>query len=117
MATNERKRVMISQPQPMNGLSEEQIKADRAEAIAWIESMGFEYVDNFITDTPPANCNQPLWYLAKSLEIMATCDDVLLLPGWVTARGCQLEEQVARAYGISCWQWPWIRNSWPVRLW
>ena len=39
-------------------------------------------------------------YLAKSLDNMTRVDAVMFCPGWEKARGCRIEHQAAKAYGI-----------------
>ena len=91
-------KVMISQP--MNGLSVEQVKANRKAVVEMLEAKGYEVVDTVIAETPPETEHQALWYLGKSLELMAQCDCVYFMGGWISARGCQLEYQAAKAYGL-----------------
>ena len=91
-------KVMISQP--MNGLSVEQVKANRKAVVEKLEKQGHEVVDTVIAETPPDSPHQALWYLGKSLELMAQCDCVYFMGGWISARGCQLEFHAAKAYGL-----------------
>lgn len=91
-------KIMISQP--MNGLSVEQVKANRKAVVEMLEAKGHEVVDTVIAETPPETEHQALWYLGKSLEQMAQCDCVYFMGDWISARGCQLEYQAAKAYGL-----------------
>ena len=91
-------KIMISQP--MKGLSVEQVKANRKAVVEMLEAKGHEVVDTVIAETPPETEHQALWYLGESLELMAQCDCVYFMAGWVSARGCQLEYQAAKAYGL-----------------
>lgn len=91
-------RVMISQP--MNGLTREQIEENRANAVKTIESYGYTVVDSFVTDSTPKTNNDALYYLGKSLEIMATCHAVYFVKGWEKARGCRIERAACKAYGL-----------------
>ena len=43
---------------------------------------------------------RPLWFLAKSLEVMSTCHAVYFCKGWEKARGCKIEHDAAVAYGL-----------------
>lgn len=91
-------RVMISQP--MAGLKRDTIEARRAEAVEMLEAKGHEVVSSNVADEPPANSNEALWYLGRSLQIMATCDAVLFLEGWEHARGCRIERAACELYGV-----------------
>ena len=85
-------KVMISQP--MNGLTDEEIKAVREEVIKVINP---EWkVLNTLFDIEFDN---PIYYLAKSIEKLAEADAVVFVPGWEKARGCKIEYEIAKAYG------------------
>lgn len=43
---------------------------------------------------------KPLWFLGKSLELLAQADVVYFAPGWADARGCRIEHLCAVEYGI-----------------
>ena len=43
----------------------------------------------------------PLCFLAKSLENMSKCHVAYFCKGWQTARGCRIEHEAAKAYGIA----------------
>lgn len=77
-------KVMISQP--MNGLTDEEIKVINPE---W-------EVLNTLFDIEFDN---PIYYLAKSIEKLAEADVVVFVPGWEKARGCKIEYEIAKAYG------------------
>ena len=94
------KKLFISQP--MRGKTDEEILAEREKAIkffkAIFEGEEIEVIDSFFQEAPhDAN---PLWYLAKSLELLSTADIAYFLKGWEEARGCKIEHQCAVEYGI-----------------
>ena len=98
------KKVFISQP--MNGLSDLQIEEDRARVIEGLYNEGYKpdeitIIDSFIEENAPANVNSGLWYLGKSLELLADADIAVFAKGWKNARGCQIEFKCAKEYGIS----------------
>lgn len=88
---------MISQP--MNGITEEEIKKTRAIAGLKLLKKGYLVADSCIKNTKNRN-NESLWYLAKSLEIMSECDAVYFCKGWKNARECRIEHEAAKAYGL-----------------
>ena len=93
------KRLFISQP--MRGKTDEEILAVRAKAIESAErNLGekVEVIDSFFQNAP-ADVN-PLWYLAKSLELMSTADVVYFAKDWEKYRGCRIENTCAVEYGI-----------------
>ena len=94
------KRVFISQP--MNGRSNEEIKAEReyiAEQVAKnYKQEPVQVIDSFIEDAP--HDAKPLWFLGKSLELLSTADVAVFAKGWRSARGCMIEHECAVAYGI-----------------
>ena len=100
------KKAMISQP--MAGKTEKQIKQDRERAIAELEKQGYEVVNTLFTDEWYSSESMeergvvqiPLCFLAKSLENMASCHACYFVKGWENARGCRVEHDVAKAYGV-----------------
>lgn len=102
--------------QPMQGKSIEEILAEREEAIKKAKKFvkcDMEVIDSFIRDAPASA--KPLWFLGKSLELMAGADVVYFAEGWHKARGCRLEYECARAYAnddLVCYDEPrWIPCS------
>ena len=98
------KKVFISQP--MNGLTDSQISKDRERAIEVLYSMGYEpdeitILDSFIEENAPDNVNSGLWYLGKSIELLADADIAVFAKGWENTRGCLIEYRCAKEYGIS----------------
>lgn len=94
------KKLFISQP--MRGKTDEEILAVRQKAIASAEEeLGekVEVIDSFFKDAPTEN--NPIWYLAKSLELLSTADVAYFAKGWEEARGCRIENTCAIEYGIS----------------
>ncbi|MDR2487547.1 MAG: DUF4406 domain-containing protein [Clostridiales Family XIII bacterium] len=88
-------KAMISQP--MAGKTTEQIRDERTALVSRFESDGIHVVDT-VYDDFVAN-PQPLHYLAKAINAMASVDIVAFLPGWEDARGCFIEHECAKRYG------------------
>lgn len=92
-------RFMISQP--MYGVSEDEIKETKARATQYLENLGHTVVDNsFIDNVPNDILNRGAYYLAKTIETMSKCDGVFFCEKWQFYRGCKLEHEVAKYYGI-----------------
>ena len=93
------KRLFISQP--MRGKTDEEILAVREKAIESAErNLGekVEVIDSFFKDAPVDT--KPLWYLAKSLELLSTADVAYFAKDWEKYRGCRIENTCAVEYGI-----------------
>ena len=93
------KRLFISQP--MRGKSNEEILAIRSDAIqAATDAVGeeVEVIDSFFENAPVDA--KPLWFLGKSLELLATADVAYFARGWSEARGCKIEHLCATEFGI-----------------
>ena len=93
------KKLFISQP--MNGKTNEEILSVREKAIKSVErELGepVEVIDSFFKDAPHEA--KPLWFLAKSLELLSTADVAYFAKGWENALGCRIENQCAIDYGI-----------------
>lgn len=100
------KKAMFSQP--MNGLSDEKIIKTREKAVAFLENKGYEVVNTFFTDEWYSKekmeergvVNIPMCFIAKSIENMSLCHVAYFAKGWENARGCRIEHEVAKAYGM-----------------
>ena len=99
-------KAMLSQP--MGGVSDEEIVATRNRAIAVLNKKGYEVVNTLFTDEWYKHENMkargvvqiPLCFLAKSLENMSLCHAAYFCKGWENARGCRIEHDAAKAYGL-----------------
>ena len=58
-----------------------------------------EVIDSFF-EKAPVNA-KPLWFLGKSLELLADADVAYFAPGWEDARGCKIEHTCAVEYDIN----------------
>lgn len=97
------KKVMISQP--MNGLTDEEITNVKLKATEELSKKHYVVVDSLFTgseecDWADTQHNTPIAYLALSLKKMAEVDAVYFCEGWSKARGCVIEHEVAKNYGL-----------------
>lgn len=98
-----KKIAMISQT--MAGKIEQEILQTREKAVAALSKKGYEVLNTYFNDSEQdlkekGFNNVPLYYLAKSLEEMSKCDTVYFCKGWENARGCKIEHETAKAYGL-----------------
>ena len=99
-------KAMLSQP--MANKTDEEIVATRNKAIAVLKEMGYEVVNTLFTDEWYSKeameergvVQIPLCFLAKSLENMSLCHAAYFCKGWEDARGCRIEHEAAKAYGV-----------------
>jgi len=106
-ASDNKPKAMLSQP--MAGISEEEIEATRDRAVAALENLGYSIVNTLFTDEWYSKeamekrgvVQIPLCFLAKSLENMANCHTAYFCKGWENARGCRIEHDAAKAYGLT----------------
>lgn len=100
------KKAMLSQP--MGGKTDEEIVATREKAVSFLEGAGYEIMNTLFTDEWYNRENMekrgvvqiPLCFLAKSLENMSLCHAAYFCKGWENARGCRIEHDAAKAYGL-----------------
>lgn len=93
------KRAMIIQP--MAGRQRDQIKFAKAKATRALERDGYEVVNTlFGDDLGDKVSNSSVAYLAESIRCMADVHLVYVCSGWEQARGCRIEHQIAKDYGI-----------------
>jgi len=93
------KKLFISQP--MKDKTDEEILAVREKAIqAAQEVVGddVEVLDSFFQGAP--HDAKPLWFLGKSFQILSQADVVFFAKGWDQYRGCKMEHEAAKQYGI-----------------
>ena len=90
------KKLFISQP--MKDKTDEQILQEREKAIAAAkQKVGDD--NSFFKDAP--HDAKPLWFLGKSLELLASADVAYFAPEWDKYRGCKIEHECAVQYGIA----------------
>ena len=99
-------RLFISQP--MRGKSDEEIESEREDLIAIAKAVyagrgEVEVIDSFFKGglNAPAGAKAPLYYLSKSLELLATADVAIFAKDWREARGCRIEHECADGYGVA----------------
>ena len=101
-----KEKAMLSQP--MAGKSEQEIVETRNRAIATLKEAGYEIVNTLFTDEWYSKeameergvVQITLCFLAKSLENMSLCHAAYFCKGWENARGCRIEHEAAKAYGL-----------------
>ena len=97
-------KVFISQP--MKDRTEEEILKERDFAIKTFkinyetENEAVEILDSYFEDYNPQTGSIPLKYLAKSIELLADADVLFCVGEWENARGCKIEHECAKEYGI-----------------
>lgn len=100
-------KAMLSQP--MAGKTPDEIVATREKAMNALREKGYEVVNTLFTDEWYSQEKMeergvvqiPLCFLAKSLENMSLCHAAYFCKGWENARGCRIEHEAAKAYGLT----------------
>ena len=96
------KKIFISQP--MRGLTDEEILKAREEILIKAENKigePVELIDSFIEDYPEEiNKHIPVFYLGKSIQFLSQADIAYFGGDWKNARGCKIEHEIAKQYGI-----------------
>lgn len=89
---------------PMKNRTEENIRKSmkKMHEIAEIYfDEKLEVIPTYIEDNPPENNNQGIWYLGKSIQLLAEADYFIGLDYTNDYfKGCVIEKEVARDYGI-----------------
>lgn len=99
-------KAMLSQP--MAGKTDDEIMKTRNKAIEVLTSKGYEIVNTLFTDEWYSEESMkergvvqiPLCFLSKSLENMSLCHTAYFSKGWENARGCRIEHEATKAYGL-----------------
>lgn len=100
------RKAMISQP--MAGKTDDEIVRTRDRALMHLEELGYSTVNTLFTDEWYSKESMeargvvqiPLCFLAKSLESMSLCHATYFCKGWEQTRGCRIEHEAAKAYGL-----------------
>lgn len=95
-------KVFISMP--IRGKSVEEIVKTRSQIFEQVKKdfpgSKLELLDQIIEDDCPLKgTDARIWYLAKSIEIMAEAELVVFAPHWDLASGCRAEKFIAENYG------------------
>lgn len=88
---------------PMKGRTEENIRKsmEQMHKIAEIIfDQQLEVIPTYIEDHPPVNNNQAVWYLGKSIQLLAEADFFIGIDYSDFYSGCIIESEIARRYGI-----------------
>jgi len=99
-------KIMISQP--MRGFSEKEIVETRNRFLEYCKSNNYKVINTYFADEwyskekmKDRGVEQiPLCFLSKSIENMSLCNIAYFSKGWEEARGCKIEHDVAKAYGM-----------------
>ena len=90
--------VFISQP--MKGKPQEMIWAERDGLVKTLREKGFNVIDSVSIKAPAEIANNPVFFLSRSIRLLAAADIVYFMDGWKEARGCRIEHIIAEEYGI-----------------
>lgn len=100
-------KVFISMP--MRGKSDDEIKELMKKTIKRIErevAGNVQILDSVFDgadmDISIVGDAVGAWYLGKSIQLLASADIVYFVNDYESARGCVIENTVAKEYGIEC---------------
>lgn len=88
---------------PMKNRTEENIRKSMEKMHKIAEIMfdqELEVIPTFIEDNPPEKSKQAVWYLGKSIELMAEADYFIGVDRDGFYKGCSAERSIACDYGI-----------------
>lgn len=102
------KKVFISQPMKDRTeeeiLKEREITAKKAIKFVYGEEDDVEIIDTYFKDFTGSK-NEPLKFLARSLDLLAEAGIAVFAKRWDEARGCRIEHMCAEEYGIPIIEW------------
>ena len=87
---------------PMHGKSEDEIRLIRTEALGKLKERYGEdirLIDNYRHRDIPEDSGR-LWHLGRSIQQMEKADAIYFCGDWEKARGCRIEERIAREYAL-----------------
>ena len=92
----------------MRGRDEKDVLADIAEATHYAKSMyaesatEYEVINTYNQEEAPEDASRT-YYLGRSIQILGGCDQVWFINDWENYRGCLIEHEVCKTYGIPCY--------------
>ena len=95
------KKVFISCP--MKNRTKEQIENTIARMKAKAKEIynDVEFINTIVQDKPPYETNnQSIWYLGKSIELLAQCEMLVCLKDVDNYNGCFIEKEIAKRYSL-----------------
>lgn len=76
------------------------------------EKLHIVVVNTLYEENAPVNYNHPgLYYLGKTIDDMGIVDAVYFTRDWQSARGCRLEREIAKAYGVKILDYDFLEES------
>ena len=88
---------------PVRGRSDADVAAEKQAILERVRKAypGESLIDTDIAEFAPMDGDKAgVWYLGKSLELLATADLACFADDWRDARGCRIERAVCEAYNI-----------------
>lgn len=108
--------------QPLHGVKPEEAQARFKELSEYLLQRGFKKVigteakasleEREKEEKMPAKANPRIYYLGKSISMMAEATALVLAPAWFAANGCVVEETVAKQYGLEVFYLKKDANGW-----
>lgn len=65
-----------------------------------IDISEIEVIDNHDCPYPEVNNPGRLWYLGEAIKKLGTCDTCYFCKGWRDHKGCRVEMEICKIYGI-----------------
>lgn len=100
---------------PMRGRTTEDIKYQMTKDKQRLEqllSVEFELIDSCINEDAPKDVANPaVWFLGKSVSMMADANLVYFSKGWEGASGCLIEQEIAKAYNMKRLYYNNVKND------
>lgn len=92
-------KVMISQP--MSGVPDSEVRRIQSELKDKFGKYHIEVIDSFLTEEVEQSNHPGVFYLGRTLtNFMHDVDAVYFVKGWENARGCRIEREICKEYGI-----------------
>ena len=89
----------------MRGRDEKDVLHDIEEATLYAKTMmsraytECEVINTYRQKKAPEDAG-PIWYLGRSIQVLGICDQVWFINDWKNYRGCRVEYEVCKIYGI-----------------
>lgn len=92
------KKIMISMPMANKNYIELLLKYQNYKRL--LMEREFKVINTLFRYEKKEYINMPIFYLSKAIQAMSKCDAVFFAKGWQKARGCKIEHEIAKQYGL-----------------
>ena len=90
--------------QPMEGKTKEEIQRTREKTIRKLKEKYPEeelyFPETYFYFNFDFLNYSPVWFLGRDIQLLAAADAIYFVEGWENYKGCKIEHEISKLYGI-----------------